>query len=235
MSRALQVLEIRRIAPVTVLMVVLSLPVLAQENVMEILTAESYLRPPEEIARIALAPRHENVSLDNRSPDGKYFLHALSDGLPSIESFARPFYRLGGVQIDPEANRTRSHTTRTQVGFELIDWESGNTVRIDPPRGARVSSPSWSPDGSRLAYFAHFSDATHIYVYDIASGRARQITPRRTPAMTTQVSSFEWTADGGKILTVLVPEDRGEEPQESAVPQNPMVRLTEEGENSLRV
>lgn len=217
------------------LLAVFNLPVLAQEEVEDILTSEAYLRPPEEIAGVVLAPRHENVSLSNRSPDGKYFLRTLSDGLPSIAVFAKPFYRLGGIQIDPEANRSRSHTTRTQIGFELIDWEAGNTVRIDPPRGARVSSPSWSPDGSKLAYFAHSDDATHIYVYDIASGRARQITPRRTPVMTTRVSSFEWTADGQNILTVLVPDDRGEEPREAAVPQHPMVRLTEEGKNSLRV
>jgi dipeptidyl aminopeptidase/acylaminoacyl peptidase len=235
MNIVLPIRNIRRSLPAVFLLAVFSLPVLAQQNAEEILTAEAYMRPPEEIARVVLAPRHENVSLSNRSPDGKFFLRALSDGLPTIESFARPFYRLGGVQIDPEANRNRRHTTRTQTGFELIDWGSGSTVRIDPPRGGRVSNPAWSPDGSKLAYFAHFEDATHIYIYDIASGRSRRITPPRTPVMTTMVSSFEWTADGEKILTVLVPEDRGEEPQKAAVPRYPMVRLTEEGENSLRV
>ena len=174
-------------------LVILSSGAFAQEN---ILTQEAYLTPRADIANIVLAPWHENVSLSNRSPDGRYFLRQLSDGLPSIASFARKVYRLGGVQIDPEANRNRRFTTRGQIGFELIDYQTGETVRIDAPRGSRVSNPAWSPDGSRVAFYAHFVDATHIYVADASNGRARQITPGRTPVMTTMISSFSWSSDG---------------------------------------
>lgn len=227
--------KLRKLIPAVLLLTLTGLPVFAQQTVDEILAAEAFLRPPAEIARIVLAPRHENVSLNNMSADGKYFLRTLSDGLPPMSDFAKPFYRLGGVQIDPAANRNRRNTTRAQVGFELIEWETGNRVKVDPPRGARTSSPSWSPDGSMIAFFAHFEDVTHIYTYDVASGRSRQLTPRRNPVMTTGVGSFAWTADGGRILTVLVPDDREDAPEAPAVPSSPMVRLTEEGQNSLRV
>jgi dipeptidyl aminopeptidase/acylaminoacyl peptidase len=235
MNVVLPVHSIRRLVPAILLLTVAGLQVSAQQTVEEILAAESFLRPPEEIARVVLAPRHENVSLSNMSADGKYFLRTLSDGLPPMSVFAKPFYRLGGVQIDPAANRNRNNTTRTQVGFELIEWETGIRVKVDPPREARTSSPSWSPDGSMIAFFVHFEDATHIYTYDVASGRSRQLTPRRNPVMTTGVGSFDWTADGSKILTVLVPSDREDPPAPPEVPTSPMVRLTEEGENSLRV
>lgn len=232
MSRVLARPNFYRFLFVPFVLVFFNPPLQAQE-VEDVLNSEAFQRPPEEIARVVLAPWHQNISLSNRSPDGRYFLNSLSDGLPPMSFFARPFYRLGGVQIDPVANRNRRFTTRTQVGFELIDWESGSTVTIDPPRGARVSNPQWSPDGSKLAYFAHFDEATHIYVYEISTGRARSITRKAT--LTTSVSSFEWTQDSKKILTVLIPDDRREEPEKPAVPQYPMVRLTEEGENSLRV
>ncbi len=235
MNVLLPIHNIRRFIPAVLLLALSSLPVSAQETVDEILAAETFLRPPEEIAGIVLAPRHQNVSLSNMSADGRYFLRTLSDGLPPMSAFTKPFYRLGGVQIDPASNRNRSNTTRAQVGFELIEWETGRRVKVDPPRGARTSSPSWSPDGSMIAFFAHFEDATHIYTYNVASGRSRQLTPRRNPVMTTGVGSFEWTADGSRILTVLVPEDRDDPPEAPAVPASPMVRLTEEGENSLRV
>jgi dipeptidyl aminopeptidase/acylaminoacyl peptidase len=215
-----------------VLAVLLAGTVYAQESV---LTQEAYMTPPPEIAELVLAPRHENVTLSNRSPDGKYFLRTLSDGLPSIDSYAKEFYRLGGLQIDPEANRSRRFTTRNSVGFELIDYETGNTVRIQVPRDARVSNPQWSPDGSQLAYYAHWDDATHIYVADTSTGRSTRLTPARVPAMPTLMTSFEWTADGQYILATLVPDRMGDEPAGSPVPTTPMVRLTEEGENKLRV
>jgi dipeptidyl aminopeptidase/acylaminoacyl peptidase len=199
------------------------------------LSQETYLRPPADIANIVLAPWHENVTMSSRSPDGKYFLRQLSDGLPPVASFAKKFYRLGGVQIDPEANRNRRFTTRAQTGFELIDYMTGETITVDPPRGATVSNPTWSPDGSQLAYFAHFTDATHIYVTDVSNGRSRRITPPRTPVVTTLTTSIDWTSDGQYIMTALVPDGRGNEPVEPAVPTQPMVRITEEGENALRV
>ena len=141
MNVVLPTTYIRRLIPVVLLLTLSSLPVFAQQTMDEILAAEAFLRPPEEIARIVLAPRNENVSLSNMSADGKYFLRTLSDGLPPISVFAKPFYRLGGVQIDPAANRNRRNTTRSQVGFELIEWETGNRVKVDPPRNARTSNP----------------------------------------------------------------------------------------------
>ncbi|MFC1530222.1 prolyl oligopeptidase family serine peptidase [Gemmatimonadota bacterium] len=209
------------------------LPALAQTGE-EILTTEAFLSPPDEIKQAVLAPRHENVSLSNRSPDGKYYLRTLSNGLPPMANYAKPFYRLAGTQIDPVANRSRRFTTRSDPGFELIEWETGNRIRVDAPAGSGISNPAWSPDGTKIAYFVHSDDATHIWVYNIADGRSRVIT-RAEATLTTLASSFSWTEDSANIVAVLLPADRGPEPAKPAVPTTPMVRLTEEGENALRI
>jgi dipeptidyl aminopeptidase/acylaminoacyl peptidase len=221
---------LRRVVPLLAVSVLTAGAVQAQDDV---LTSEQYMRPPEEIARIVLAPRWNDVTLSNLSPDGRFFLISIGDGLPKVAEYAKKFYRLGGRQIDPVANRDRRFTVRSGVGFQLFDYKTGQRVDVQVPRGARVGNASWSPDGSQLAFFVHEPEATHIYVAECATGRSRQVS--RQPVMPVLMSSFDWTADGQGILANFVPERRGEEPAESAVPTSPMVRVGEEGENQLRV
>src|SRR5438270_363450 len=98
-------------------LVALSLPLAAQNveqkgwNPKEILAKETYVKPPSIVERIVTAPRN-NVTFTNPSPDRRYFLKTESEGLPSIEAFGKPHYRLGGVEIDFKANRARALTTR---------------------------------------------------------------------------------------------------------------------------
>ena len=149
-----------------------------------------------------------------------------------MDVFSKPFHELGGQFIDYAANRSRRLTTRNNVGIEVISATDGSKVQIEVPRGARVSNASWSPDGSRLAFFAHFDDGTHVYVADPATGGSRRVT--RRAVLATLVTSYEWTAGGDEIATVLIPENRPPMPVESAVPTGPRVKMTEEGENRLR-
>jgi dipeptidyl aminopeptidase/acylaminoacyl peptidase len=207
-----------------------SAPALAQQD--SVLHEEAYLTPAPEIARIVTAPRHESVALTDLSPDGRLFLRTVSGGMPSVADYAKPHRLLGGLFIDTRASRARSFTTGSGIGFELISAEDGRKVRIAAPSGARVSSAKWSPDGKSIAYFAHFADATYIYHADAASGKTRRVTG--TPVLATLVTSFDWTDDSRSLTVVLVPEGRGAAPREPAVPEQPRVRVTAEGENKLR-
>ncbi|MFO7769028.1 MAG: prolyl oligopeptidase family serine peptidase [bacterium] len=219
-----------RLAAAAAMVIATLQPAAAQEDV---LTADRYVTPVQELADLALAPWWQNESMSNRSPDGRLFLRTIEDGLPSIATFAKRFYRLGGLQIDPAGKRNRRFTQRSNMGYELIDPVAGERIEVEIPRGARVSSPQWSPDGSRLAFLAHFPEESHIYVADTDDGDSRRVT--RDPVLLTLNTSYEWTADGRYIITTIVPEDRREEPVEADIPGHPMVRLTEEGKNELRV
>ncbi|MCZ6916041.1 MAG: prolyl oligopeptidase family serine peptidase [Gemmatimonadetes bacterium] len=196
------------------------------------LTTEAFLRPPGYIADAVLAPRYLNVTLGNPSPDGRFFVQQQGDGPPSMATFAKPFYRLGGEQIDWQANRSRILTQRSGKTLVVTDGQTGATTTIQVPDDARVTAPQWSPDGTQLAFFAHFETETHIFVADPTNGRARQLT--RSPVLATLYTSFEWMPDSRSILTMLPPENRGPAPQKPAVPTTPQVRLTEPGTNSIR-
>lgn len=203
-------------------------PAMAQE----VIPKKGYQDPPDAIKKMVLAPRHENVSLGNLSPDGAWFLNTKSDGMVTVERLGTPYMNLGGVQVDTIAGRSRSLTTGGSVGMELIPVGGGAAKVIPIPAGARISSPRWSPDGKRIAYFAHFRDASHIYVATVATGKSVKITPR--PVLATMQTSFEWSGDGKYILTMLVPEKREPKPKQYITDNHLRVRVTNEGKTSLR-
>ena len=198
----------------------------------EILAKETYIRPPAAIEKIVTAPWQQNVSLSNQSPDHRHFLKLESEGMPSVQQFGKPHYYLAGLQVDYKANRARTLTTRGAAGLEVIDATTGQTRTIETPKGATVSSPKWSPDGSEIAYIANFDDASHVYVADLATGKSRKVT--KTPLLATLVTTVDWSNGGKSLVTVLVPEGRGAEPQHPAIETGPQVRMVGEAKNKTR-
>jgi dipeptidyl aminopeptidase/acylaminoacyl peptidase len=116
----------------------------------ERLAAETYVKPPSAIARLVTAPRQNNVTLSNQSPNRKYFLKLQSEGLPSVETFGKSHYYFAGLQVDYKANRARVLTTRGSSGLSIVDASTGQSRTLETPKGASVSSPQWSPDGSKM-------------------------------------------------------------------------------------
>lgn len=190
---------------------------------LDLLAKETYVEPPPEIAKLVTAPRYQNVLLTQASPDRTHFLKQESEGLPSLQAFGKFHYYFGGLQVDPKANRARSLTTRGASGLSLIDATTGRSTTVQTPKGATVSGATWSPLGRQLAYIANFDDASHVFVADVATGKSVQVT--RTPLLATLVTSIDWTADGKSIIAVLIPDNRGPEPQKPAVATGPRVRL----------
>ena len=198
----------------------------------DVIKQDAYAQPPKEIADAVLAPRHLNVTLANLSPDKKWFLDEIGDGPVVMKTFAKPFHELGGVFIDYKANRARALTIRNSVGLQLISAADGSKKPIQIPAGARVSNAVWSPDSASVAFMLHAEDATHIWIADVATGKARQVS--KTPLLATLVTSFEFADDGRQIAAVLVPDNRPPMPPPPAAPDGPTVKLADSAKNRLR-
>jgi dipeptidyl aminopeptidase/acylaminoacyl peptidase len=212
------------------LLAAVSMPVYAQKMV---LSEESYAKPPKEIMDVVLAPTYNNATLSNLSPNGVHYLITKRSGLTQISDMAKPFYNLGETEYDPKGNRSRRMTTTPTVGFELFNWKDQTTTVVEVPDNAdKVSAATWSPDGSKLAYFAHFDDATHIYIADVNNGRSKKLT--KTAVLATQITSFQWTNDSEKILTVLLPDNRGPEPGVDTGMAQMRVRMSRNGATPTR-
>jgi dipeptidyl aminopeptidase/acylaminoacyl peptidase len=198
----------------------------------DVLKLESYATPPKELADAVLIPRHLNVSLTNLSRDKKWFLDEIGDGPVLMKTFSKPFHELGGVFVDFKANRTRALTVRNNVGIQIISAADGSKRQIQLPAGARVSNAVWSPDSATIAFLMHADDATHLWVADAATGKARQLT--KAPLLATLVSTFEFSTDGKQIAAVLIPDPRAPMPQAPAAPTGPTVKIADADKNRLR-
>ena len=202
-------------------------PISAQQSIeadKALLATERYVRPPAEVERLITAPRQLNSTLTQQSPDRTHFLALHGEGLGNEVKFGKPHYYLGGLQVDYSANRVRSFTTRGQASVEIVDGVSGVRVTVQAPAGATMSSPAWSPDGSKLAYFANFDDATYVYVADAKSGASRRLSDRA--ALPVVATTLDWAPDGQSVYAVLVPQQRLPVPREPAVASGPVVRMT---------
>ena len=202
-------------------------PLSAQQSIeadKALLATERYVRPPAEVERLITAPRQLNSTLTQQSPDRTHFLALHGEGLGNEVKFGKPHYYLGGLQVDYSANRVRSFTTRGQASVEIVDGVSGAHVTVQAPAGATMSSPAWSPDGSKLAYFANFDDATYVYVADAKSGASRRLSDRA--ALPVVATTLDWAPDGQSVYAVLVPQQRLPVPREPAVASGPVVRMT---------
>jgi dipeptidyl aminopeptidase/acylaminoacyl peptidase len=189
-----------------------------------VLAKETYTVPPAEIRRMVEVPWDLNVAFSDQSPTRKYFLNVREKEFPPLSAYGKPHLYLGGLEVDPQANRARSLTTREVYALEVIDPTTGKRTPIESPKNAiTIASPTWSPDGARLAYVANFADASHVYVADPATGKSTQITT--SPLLATLVTTLKWTADNRHIATVLIPDARGPAPKKPELAPGPITRL----------
>ncbi|MGI9251584.1 MAG: Tol-Pal system beta propeller repeat protein TolB [Pseudohongiellaceae bacterium] len=90
----------------------------------------------------------------------------------------------------PSANETRFR-------LEKADYD-GQRARVLLESREPIMSPSWSPDGTQVAYVSFETDLPRIYIQQIATGERRQIT--NYPNIN---SSPVWSPDGNMLAMVL--------------------------------
>lgn len=226
MTRSTCRVSVRIASPFAALLIAAA-PLGAQQSIeadKALLATERYVRPPAEVAKLVAAPRQLTSTLTQQSPDRTHFLVLHGEGLGNEVKFGKPHYYFGGLQVDYKANRVRSFTARGQATVEMVDVQTGTRVTVQAPNGATISSPTWSPDGSKLAYFANFDDATYVYIADAKSGASRKLSERA--ALPVIATTLKWAPDGSAVFAVIIPEPRMPMPKEPAVADGPVVRMT---------
>jgi len=107
---------------------------------------------------------------------------------------------ISDVEITADGTKVAYVVHSVDTGRNAYDSEiwvvpaSGGPARQPALPDVSDRQPHWSSDGQKLAFLSGRDGITQVYVVSGASG-----TPRKVTASPTDVDSFQWSPDGGRI------------------------------------
>jgi len=183
------------------------------------LAADGYQTPPAPIAQILDAAPTPGVSV---SPDRKVLAQLGRENLPTIAAVSEPILRLGGYRINPRANGPIEARANWLNALSFEDVATGKVRAVALPASARFFAPSWSPDGSKLAFVMDAKTGLELWVADVKAATARKVTEPVVNA--TFGAGYDWLPDGSGLLVQTVVAGRGAPPAESMAPTGPTIQ-----------
>ncbi len=177
----------------------------------------TYHRAPDAIAKALETPPTPGVAV---SPDHKTFAILGRENLPSIANLSKPILRLGGYRIDPATNGQAEVRVQWLNALSFKDVATGKAIDVTLPAGLRFAAPDWSPDGSRLAFYAQEADGLSLWVAN-RDGSAAIVARHLNGTFGTP---FVWTSDSRALIAYTIPAGRGAAPVASITPAGPVVQ-----------
>ncbi|NJD09092.1 MAG: S9 family peptidase [Gemmatimonadetes bacterium] len=187
---------------------------------------EPYRTPPQVINDILDAPPIPGVSV---SPDRQWLLFSDRTSMPSIAEVSEPMLRLAGARINPATKGLFGGSRRTALRLKLI--ATGAEHQVTVPTEGSLGTPQWSPDSRRIAFTVSSGSGIVLWVADVATGQAKQVTTARLNGVS---GSCAWLADGQRLLCPWVPEGRGAIPAPPQVPRGPAIQETSGSKAMIR-
>lgn len=184
-------------------------------------TGTVYQQPPSPIADILDA---EPTPIASLGPDRQRLALFGRSNLPPISELAEPSLRLAGYRINPRNNGPANGRISWLTSITFKDVASGAEVAAALPAGSRFISPTWSPDGGKVAILRDAADGLELWVIDARTGAASALTGAVVNAAAG--AGVEWAPDSRSILFRAVPAGRGAAPVIDAAPTGPIVEQT---------
>ena len=192
-----------------------------------------YQSPSPEIAALAKAALPPVVAADSH---GRYLLQLSRDLYPGIKSLSEPELRLAGLRVNPDKNISSRLRYYTGISIQLLENPKRDPNATDSraatvpvsnlPTGAQIAYVTWSPDEQRVAFTLTEATGVALWVLELASAKARQLTE---PNLNANLGRpFTWDADSQSLIVKVVPDSRKPliNPKQ-AVPTGPTVSISQ--------
>lgn len=117
------------------------------------------------------------------------------------------------TDVDHQRFGDPTYVSPVSTRLMVIDTRSGEQMWVhETPQPLRAFA--WSPDGERLAYFAHGADGYELHVFD-APARALGVPALRTDREIASNSPLVWAPDGRQILLSVRPDGWAEDARQA--------------------
>jgi dipeptidyl aminopeptidase/acylaminoacyl peptidase len=177
-----------------------------------------YQLPPQTIIDLVDAPATPSLSIGVKA--GK-ILVMNSPELPALADLASEELRLAGIRIDPATNGPSRSSYSS--GLKLMNLDGKNEQEVKGlPENPRLRNINWSPDEKHIAFTHTSENGISLWVLDLASAEARQIS--KTYLNEALWGAFSWLSDNKTILFKGVPENRGQAPALLKIATGPVVQ-----------
>jgi len=170
-----------------------------------------------------------NANLSDERPENRCSLEI--EAILSMETFVRP----GSIAVSPNGQQlaitVQSHRRRRYGGSEflptgmyswlegseiwIVEVESSNCRNLTPNWGTSFR-PSWSPDGSSLAFYSDKNGAAQLWIWECGT---EQLYTACDSVIQSLLPTFKvpprWTPDSKQIVFTLPPKTMSGEKDES--------------------
>ncbi len=198
-------------------------------------TMDSYVQPNSTIREIFDRDKNYNT-LDQLGPDGSHFMVPIRQEMSSLQLMTQRTLRLAMLEFCPDVNREWRLSTYGMRGLKIYSLVDRRSLQVQVPADILISHMTWSPDGQKIAFLAHLSEGTQVWTTDVSTGEAAPLNQsyvmatlggRRQRGGGSGRTLLQWTPENS-VITLLVPANRGPEPQADPIPGAPMIRRTRE-------
>lgn len=195
---------------VILLLIFLTNAAWAQENI-------AYQKPAQELAQLLEAPLTPAIVF---SPDKKWMVLLDRSDYPTMEELSRPESRLAGLRIDPGNNGQSRQRYLIGVTFKNLADKKEYQIK-GMPSPLLMSSPSFSPDGKKMAFLQNFAERIELWTIDMTTFTASKFSESQVSAIFG--NPYSWLSDSQHLLFTVVPTNRQSLPEKSRIPTGPTI------------
>ena len=198
-------------------LILASTSMIAQENV-------TYQKPSEPILRLADFERAPTAAMDTQK---KYMILIYRDTYKTLHDLNQDELRLGGLRINPNTNISSTASFIQNLKIKKVSDKTETQVKGLPTQAA-ISNLIWSPDETKMAFTHTTASGNELWVLDIATATATQLTPAILNA--NLGNPITWLKDSQQMLVKTMVANRPAliDPKKD-IPTGPIVSVANEG------